>query len=407
MDSHLKTRISALLDHINKTEKPNLYREIKQNYQKSCLKYSKEIWSYRPSTKIEPILIEALKKELGRVGYPRAEASRKAKYFTKTRTLQTAPHLTPTDKPRFFFINWLSSIGLKPKDYYLVAMFSGVPFSNKTRPGRITSSENEINLFPANMQDALVYRHTVPQKMTETLEKLPGGFHKIFPKTKVGSSYTGWALQSAKNLEKKYLGGKSVFFDFNEVATNYLALALEKKNHPISKLLFDSKHSSLLSKLFNDEFFFYENTIKDGKEVMQGFKLETNSLVGKHRSIKLSKENLEQELAHGLCPGLPLGFLIFAFLNQTQCLGSFAQVEYLPVYKKKFLKLKVLAKYKIKDAPDGALTTGAFPGNTNLHPLDLALGEEFTFDETTPYGEALLAIEDVLVGQNYSANMIK
>lgn len=407
MDSPLKTRISALLTQISQTEKPHLHKKIKQNYEKSCLEYSREIWEYRPVLKIEPLLERAFEIELTRLDYDKLESKKIIKYFSRTRTLQTAPHLTPTDKPRFFFINWLTSLALKPKDYYLVAMFSGIPFSNKTRPGRITSSENEINLFPASMQDALVYRHSVPEKMKQALEKLPKELSKIFPKTKTGSYYTKWALQSTKNLEGKYLNGKSVFFDFNEVATNYLTLALKKKDHPISKLLFETAHCALLSKLFSDEFFFYENTVKDGKEVMQGFKLINGSLVGRHRRIELSKENLERELSHGLCPGLPLGFLIFAFFNHTQCLGSFAQVEYLPIYKNKFSKLKVLAKYKIKDAPDGALTTGAFPENTNLHPLDLALGEKFAFDETTPYGETLLAIEDVLVGQNYSANMVK
>ena len=403
MENSLKTHISDLLALIPHTQKPNLYKKIEENYQKTCLEYSREVWKYRPALKIDPLLSKALEIELARLNYDKTESKKITKYFARTRTLQTAPHLSPTEKPRFFFINWLSSLALKTSDYYLVAMFSGVPFSNKIRPGRISGSENEINLFPSNMQDALVYRHTVPQKMIEVLEKLPKELHKIFQKTKIGDSYTKWALQSSKNLEEKYLGGKSVFFDFNEVATNYLVLALEKKNHPLAELLLNPKECRKMAELFSDEFFFYEN---DG-ECMQGFRLEKDALVSKKRRIILTKENLIKELESGLCPGLPLGFLIFTFLNHTQCLGSFAQVEYLPMYQKKFLKLKILQKYNIKNANIGALTTGAFPADTNLHPLDLTLNKSFIFDKNIPYGEALLAIKEVLVEQNYSANMVK
>ena len=124
------------------------------------------------------------------------------------------------------------------------------------------------------------------------------------------------------------------------------------------------------------------------------------------RKIQLHPDTLSGELAGRLCPGLIVGFLIFSFLNHFQCSGSFAQIEYLPLYQDRFSKFPFLRKYNIKKTKH-ALTTGGFPFEVNLHALDLALGEKFTPDKDIFFGEALLAIKDILLHQNYSMNLVR
>ncbi len=403
----LKIRIEDMVSVLKKEGKKHLAEAINKNWQKTLVEYSKEINGYHTEKPLEDILKEALKKEFARIGYSKKETEKIVNYFEKHRVFQTSPHISPTSKPRFFFINWLSSLSLSKKEIFPIAMFSGIPFSNKTRPGRLSFKGGDINLIPSGMQDELVYRNKIPEKMIEIIKNLPEKIREKLSKAKINDSYTAWALATIQKIEGKFFRGKPIFFDFNEVISNYLLLALKEKEHPISKMFFFEIERKMTIKNFKDTVFFYAPVKKGKYEETENFFLKNGYLKSDSRKIKLDEETLSRELRDRLCPGMIVGFLIIAFLNHFQCFGSFAQVEYLPLYRKKFAKFPFLKKYNIEKAPLGALTTGGFPFNSNLHALDIVLGEKFAPNENILFGEALFSIHDVLLHQNYSMNLVK
>ena len=406
MQKELSAEMKEMISVLKKEGKMHLAQEISKNWQKTMLEYSTSINSYRPSGPMEDILKKALAAELKRLNYSKQETEKILQYLNTHRNLQTTPHISPAGKPRFFFINWLHSLSLSKKDYFPVAMFSGIPFSNKTRPGRLCRKSGDINLIPSNMQDELVYRNTISLKMVEVIKHLPIKLKNLLPNAKAGELYTAWALQSSKKIESRFLHGKPVFFDFNEVASNYLLLAIKDPGHPISKIFFSEAERKMTIKNFGEMVFFYAPVKKGKYEETESFFLKDGYLESPKRKIQLHPDTLSGELAGRLCPGLIVGFLIFSFLNHFQCSGSFAQIEYLPLYQDRFSKFPFLRKYNIKKTKH-ALTTGGFPFEVNLHALDLALGEKFTPDKDIFFGEALLAIKDILLHQNYSMNLVR
>ena len=406
MRKGLRIEIREIISILKKEGKKHLAQEISQNWQKTMLNYSKSLNSYRQNKPMEKILEKALEKEFDRLHYSKKEIDQILEYLKQHRSLQTVHHISPATIPRFFFINWLNSLSLSKKDFFFAAMFSGVPFSNKTRPGRLCRKEGDINLIPSSMQDELVYRNKIPEKMIAVIKNLPGKLKKLLPEAKIGESYTAWALESSKKIEEKFLRGRPVFFDFNEVISNYLLLAIQNPRHPISKIFFSEKERQMTIRNFKEMVFFYAPIQKGKYEEMENFFLKDGHLESFSRKIPLNPETLSEELKGRLCPGLIVGFLILSFLNHFQCLGSFAQIEYLPLYREKFAKFPFLKKYEIKKAKAG-LTTGGFPFDVNLHALDLALGEKFSPDENALFGEALLSIKDVLLHQNYSMNLVR
>ncbi len=405
--SKLKKEILEIVSVLKKEGKIHLAEAINKNWQKTMLAYSTDINAYQPDKPMENIFKEALATELGRLLYPKKEILKIIKDLEKHRVLQTGPHLSPAGKPRFFFINWLASLSLSPKRIFPVAMFSGVPFSNKTRPGRLCKKGGDKNLMPSAMQDELVYRNKIPEKMIAEIKSLPPKLKNLIPEARVGDSYTAWALKCSKKVERKFLQGKPIFFDFNEVASNYLLLALRDPKHPISKMLFSSLEREKTIKNFKEMVFFYAPIQKGKYEQTENFFLKDGYLESPSRKIELNSDILIKELKGRLCPGLIIGFLIFAFLNRFQCFGSFAQTEYLPLYRDRFAKFPFLKKYNLKKAPAGKLTTGGFPFDVNLHPLDIYLDDKFNPNPKILFGEALLAIKDVLLHQNYSMNLVR
>ncbi len=403
MQNTLKNEVSELILELKNSGKTLLANHIEANWDLTLKEYSAKLHSTKPAKPLETIFTKALAIEFSRLGLPKPKQSKIFKYLETHRNLQSVGHTASTQTPRFFFISYLHSLSLKKDEPYLLALFSGLPFSNKTRPGRLLMKSGNINLMPSAMQDDLVYQSKIPEGMLKNLENLDPKIKKLLPKAKVGESYTAWALKAVQKIEGNFLHGSPVFFDFNEVAKNYLLLALKDDTHPLTKLLFEKNNLKILEDLFAGEVFFYGRS-KEKYPSIKSYYLKAGALQSNKDKIVLSKENLIFELEqNSLCIGLPLGFLIFAFMNDFLCCGSFAQVEYLPIYKEKFSKIHVL-KNLIKNSPIGALTTGGFPNHTSLHALDMHLGEKVDLKqyEKTLFGEALLAIKDVLLYQNYA-----
>src|SRR3989338_6983151 len=153
MQITLKGKIQEIEKTLKKSKKVRLARCIEENWNKTALKYSKELNFWRPKRPIEKELLNAFDQELERLGTGKIVKTEILNSIKKRRVLQTGPHLGATESPRMLCINWLGSLGVPEKDFYMVGMFSGVPFSNRSRPGRINRQKDSINLFPSNLQD--------------------------------------------------------------------------------------------------------------------------------------------------------------------------------------------------------------------------------------------------------------
>jgi hypothetical protein len=321
--------------------------------------------------------------------------------------LQTGPHLVATEGPRMLCINWLGSLGVPEKDFYVVGMSSGIPFSNSFRPGRINKTMDSVNLFPSTMQDALVYRSVIPDKLTIALRGLREEMNpikKLLPKVSNGDSYTAWALQVCQNIERKILGKENlVYLDINEVVSNYLMQVLKNKGHVLYKIFFDEVTRNEFIKTFPDEVMFY-SPVQDGKyEKMENLTFDGSILKSDSKKIFLNDpKNLMDELENSrLCPGLNILFLTLAFLNGFKCLGSFYQVEYLPDYLRKFSNLNFMRDSNVDSIPTANLTTGVFPEYPELYPVDIILNDKFKANPNILFGELLLPIKDKLInGRN-------
>ncbi|OGI92663.1 hypothetical protein A2933_02545 [Candidatus Nomurabacteria bacterium RIFCSPLOWO2_01_FULL_46_18] len=296
---------------------------IEKNEQKPVRGYSKELNSYSPARPLELEMKDAFRKELFRLGVEKTDKILES--LERRRILQTAPHLGATENPRMLAINWLGSLGVPDNEFYVVGMYSGIPFSNNSRPGRINRREESINLFPSSMQDDLVYGSKIPEKLVEVVKTLPEPLKKLLPNAKMGDSYSKWALTVCGNIERKILGKENlIYLDINEVVANYMDEIKKKPGHPMNKIR------------------------------------------------ELNEANL---------------FLAFAPLlfNHFKCFGSFRQVEYLPEYQEKLSGLGFMKEFEVEKVPTASLTTGEFKNKP--YPVDIILGEEFTPNPQMLFGE--------------------
>jgi len=401
-------KIENIVKTLKSAQKLRLAHSIEANWNKTALEYSRELNAWEPSKPMEVELLSAFEGELNRLEHFDHIKKEILNSIEKRRIMQTAPHLGASETPRFFCLNWLGSLGVPEKDFYVVGMFSGIPFSNKTRPGRINKKSESINLFPSTAQDALVYRSLIPTKLIESVEKLPSDFARYLPKAKVGESYTKWALATCGHIERKVMGKTNlVYIDINEVIANYLVKVLAQTTHVIYKILFDEVTREEFMKAFPNEIVFYA-PIMDGKyEQMENFFFSSDTLRSRSRGISLEDPRvLIEEIKNGrLCPGLIISFLVLAFLNDFKCFGSFAQVEYLPIYQEKLAKLSFMKKFNIEKIPTSNLTTGTFPRKTDLYPVDIIFSKKkFKPNPNILFGELLLNMKKVLLESYFTGD---
>lgn len=407
-DKNLKKEMHEIVEVLKNQGKKRLAECIDKNWNKTAKTYSEELNSWTPSRPMEKELIFGFEKELERLGIHDTKKNKILNSLQGRRIVQTAPHLVATQGVRMLCINWLASLGVKEDDYYIIAMFSGVPFSNGFRPGRINGKNSSVNLFPSSLQDDLVYRSTIQSKLIEATKDLPTQITKFLPEAQIGESYTKWALLTCGNIESKILGKDNmVFLDINEVVSNYLVKVLKNKEHVLYKILFESPTREKFMETFPNELMFY-CAVSDGKySNMENMVFSKNSLKSKNKEISLlDPKILIAELEEGrLCPGLVISFLALAFLNEFKCFGSFAQVEYLPVYQEKFSKLDFMNKFNVENVPTSNLTTGVFPDDTEIFPADLVIHDKaLKQDENLLFGELLVKMKDKLIGSHFTGD---
>lgn len=397
-----KKAILLLVEALVKEGKIILAERIEKNWNKTCLEYSQELNSYIPDRRMEPEFKEAFAEELKRLDFDQSSREKILYSIEERRVLQTAPHLVVTEGPKMLCLNWLSSLGVPEHAFYIVGAFSGNPFSNSTRPGRVQTKDCEFNLIPSRMQDALVYRSKIPKELPQKMAKLPKEIKNLFfEKGRPNDSYTKWAIKSYQAIAKKALGRKNiVYVDINEVVSNYLAKVLKKESHLFYKIFFETKTRRLFSENFPNAIIFYTPAQSGKYEKMDVLTFSKKGLLGKKTEIPLNKPgDLVRELEENrICPGLLLVFIACSFLNRFKCLGSFAQAEYLPAYQKKLTDLSFIRKFLIENVPTSNLTTGIFPDDTQIFPVDLAIeGKSLEKNPNLLFGELLIGVKDRLV----------
>lgn len=397
----------ALSSALRTAEKVRLAKCIEDNWHKTCLSYSQELNFWRPKLPMEPELQGAFLEELERLEIDPLSRKEIIDSIQRRRIIQTAPHLVATEGPRMLCINWLGSLGVPDKEFYIVGMFSGVPFSNRFRPGRINRKEGSINLFPSALQDGLVYRSIIPEKFKESMDGLPRKITKFFPFTSPGQSYTKWALQSCQHIERQILKKNNlVYLDVNEVVSRYLVKVLKNPNHTIYKILFNPADRKDFMHRFPNEIIFYTPVISGKYEKMENMRIKGKALVSRNAEIPLEPEAIIHELENGrLCPSLVVTFMVLAFINQFKCFGSFAQVEYLPVYQKKLAKLKAMKEFKIDTIATSNLTTGSFPGQKDFYPADIIIeNNKWRPDGKMLFGELIMPIKKTLMESYFTGD---
>lgn len=426
MNQDLRARIKNLTKKLRGEHKLHLAQAIDDHWDKTVIEYSEDIFSYTTTKQIESALADAFIHEFKRIGYNDIDSM--LKNLIQTRVLQTGPHLMFSQTPRMFCIDWLTTSSLTQNDYYFVAMFSGIPFTNNTRPGSIqfqnvedlekvidlesTTGKNiqqsisnvrqdnpslqtqRISLVPSKQQDQLVFGSKISKRAIEIYAALSDKMKQVIPQPNEDSSFTKWAAQSYNNVESKVLNHTNlVHFDIGEVLRSYLLTVLEDDSHSISKILFDTElHNRIISTFGEDTAFFYHKYSKGKYERQESLYIEGKRLAGKNTEIDLDRAVVLDGLRNRtLSPATFLTFTILSFVNHFKCLGSFIQVEYLSDYKNKWIALNLIEDVEL--VPTQNFTSGMFTGQTYLHPLDIYLGSaEITASTDMKFGELILPI---------------
>jgi len=417
---------NSIQSSLQKAKRPELARILSGVWNISLTEYSGNLWkTFATPTPLEVELRQAFETEFCRMGFTEEQIQSYCEELERTRVLQTATHLTASEGPTFLALHNLALLGMPQGETYFVGSYSGVPFANAAWSGCLNfsnridlesvisenapgfselkrahndrvrdSSDKRISLIPGKMRDVRVFQSRIPEKMADLMNHFSEPILGISPKAEAGDDFTKWASQFCTNQLGKIFPSKSIiYFDLNEVISNYLALVIADSNHPIYRLFFDhTVQNSVFAVFPSDTPLFtvdvnYKNKMRQESVVLNGDKL-----LSQNYKLKLTPENLINEIKSGaLCPGLFLGFTALSFINGFICFGSFEQVEYLAEFKQKWLKLDLLDKEIVHKSNTCAFTSGRCVDESGegIHPLDLQLGLEMKFNANQTVGKLM------------------
>lgn len=435
----IKNGIDNLLKTLREERKDHLANVIVANWDKTILDYSVSLYKYKPVIDVEPELINAIKTVLNQYNYSLSDLESILESFKKYRIIQTAQHLDICNTPRMMLINWLSTRGLPQDCWYLAFAYSGIPYSNGSRPGAIKFAntpldkiinkdtdlyktinadlnnsklhrEHElmrISLVPSNMQDEIGYRSTIKDRALNIIKNLTPDLSRYFKIPTINSNYSVYALNTSRDIEREILNiKKTAYLDINEITTQYLLQVLKNPNHVVTKILCDQETRSILAPVIPTEAMFYASYLKDGKFKQESIFITNDGFTkSKYYKLNTNAEDIINALNNDrLCPGLFLTYLVFKFINGARCLGSFVAAEYLPIYKEKLIATGILKDYNIESVPTDNLTTGMLPDKSleQVTAIDILLGMDWKPNENMLYGELLLNLMDVLYGRDFT-----
>lgn len=374
--------LDDIISRFREEGKTHLANALQSSMNTTVGDYSQSIFSYSPqSQNMDALLEKSLTKNLLEIGYSHKDVLRVIDRLNTRRTIQTSAHTEIAPPQRRFCIDWISTRSLEKDDIYVVGAFSGVPFSNNWRSGRIYFAEQEINFIPKTHQNALVYTTRILPKTIDQYDHLPEKLKKIFSEPNEDEYFSTWASRNYAKLLTQTLGQQVVSFDINRVAAYYLIEALDDPAHPLCLMLCHEENIQKILNIFGRELHFFYSPYETGKYTKQEnlYYLDGYGYAGDKNKFPHDRVALQQALRNDeLCPGTFLVFTIFAFLNEFQCLGSFVQVEYLSRFKEMILKIDIFAEYtnRIETTPTNTLTTGMFPDNPMFKMLDIVMQDK-------------------------------
>jgi len=353
-----------------------LANTLSQTWSLSVIQNSKNMCAHSPTSNIEDILLQAFEQELRETNYSNTHIQTILSDLEKHRIIQTSAHTEIVPPSRRTCIDWITSQGIPDHRPYIIGAFSGVPFSNKSRPGRIIYNEATYNFIPKTHQDALVFSTDVLEKTHDTYTLLPVELQSILPKPKSGEHFARWAAQCSSNVMSKILNRDVVSLDLNAVITNYIIDALDNTEHLVTQILCDPQITKKIHATLGDNLHFFYTPYETSKYHKQEnlYYLDGYGFAGSHEKYPHDPATLQQELRNRkLCPATFLTFFILTFMNNFACIGSFVQIEYLHNFKEQLERSSIFnadIQKKISDAPLNHMITGMFPSKPNLHALD-------------------------------------
>ena len=331
--------------------------QIKEKYSDYTIqRYARQCYDYS-AAKLDDLFLDCFKQELINSGYQK-DSNKILQQFKNNPVLQTAHHLTPTNGPTFTAIDLISLIGLE-EEYYLVGVFSGVPFSNtawsgcfsygdialekiiqKTSPyysqlikenkdrKRDLVSENKIRLIVSESRDDLVFGGSFDKYRLELWNGMQEKMLQYFPVPKAQSAFSNWHLSCCSNLQSELFGEKKiVYFDICRLIKNYLIVATKQKMPLLEKLLLSFQ---IIEKNLSPIWFYTRENNKKNWKIKPLFTQDLPFFIKKNEICLTSTQLFLQE--KNCCPATFITFFILAFCYGIRCLGSFYQVEYLRHY---------------------------------------------------------------------------
>ena len=397
---------------------------LSKHWDTALEEYAQSLWEASShESNLEKELVQSFQKEFLRAGYTEEQAALWIESLERTRTLQTATHLTASEGPTFFATHHLALMGIPAGESYLVAAYSGVPYANAAWSGclnfsaeleleeilsakapgfsvllksdrdrRRDTSERRISLIPGTYRDAQVFGSEVSEKQESLSAHWNDSLKPLMPSAGSGSSFSSWASGFCHNQAKKLFPDSNiVYFDINEVIRNYLLEILPQSQNRFRGMLLNAKHfQKILGSSGVETPLFNINSKHRNRIRLEPLFLRENRLEGQNYSMNMEEEKLVQMLQERtLCPGLFIGFSVLVYLNGLNCLGSFEQVEYLARFKKIWQHFEFEGAVPQEQLQTRSLSCGRMISKDGkpFYPLDLILGKKAELEKPQTFSE--------------------
>lgn len=399
---------------------PNVFAErMLAIFDMPVVDYMRELARYRPAAPMDPPFRHALRRALDRSGLSDADAAHALAGLEHGRTLQTSGHLTLSNGPGFFGVDWLSTLAATgPDTPCVIGVFSCVPFNNDAKSGclnfgdryglrdvidarcpawrelaradrdrRHGTRERRVSLVPTRLVRRLVFGARVPDRTHEVLPYLSEPLQRIVPPARP-DDMSALATTMCARLESAIFGRPMVFVDLCELVSDYLQTVLLDDAHPMARLCFDAALNTRLRQAL-PQVSWFSFAGPDGDRCEQ-LRVDGARLTGRGFDLGWEPASVAAALRDRvLCPGLFPVFASIAFVNQFQCFGSFNQVQYLTQMKRVLSQLRGFDGDSIAAIPTDALTLGSVRNDdgAEVHPIDVLLGSPIEWNPHRSVGD--------------------
>ncbi|MDT8447218.1 MAG: hypothetical protein RRB13_10050 [bacterium] len=382
-----------------KPHRPQLAQAFAADWETPLADYAARLYRV-PPLKLPQEFLDLLVQQVEAAHWGRELALEAAEQLPNLPVLQCSHHVTPSFGPTFTTIDLISLSGLPPHRLYLIAAASGVAFSNSAWSGALSygyldlerlmdparpgfakalaaarereahgEEDRRISLIPSKMRDQLVYGSGLPEDFAARLAELQPEVRRLLAKPQSDDNWTSWAGRSAAAVQQAVFAGRRyLMLDLNGLAASYLSALIRQRDPWILEVLTGHWQSPEMNFLAH-----YQG--KKSNKVLACRYLDGELTNEKTAPEPLDLDQLATALETGtLAPGVWLCFLLLRFRLGLHCLGSFAQVDYLPRFAEELALAPYASELDLVGPEAPILTTGRyFEGGHPLWPLDRAL----------------------------------